>query len=64
MRNFPGIPEPQATIQSHQATLMVIKEAVEVLTRQRKIEQVSQSAVTWDDLVSVGLITRDQIPRR
>ena len=34
-REYPAIPEPAMSLASHQETLIPLKEAVEVLTRQR-----------------------------
>jgi hypothetical protein len=39
-----------------------LKQTVETLTRQRK--PVSAAAVTWADLVSLGLITPDRVPSK
>lgn len=58
---YPAIPEPQAEINSVRDTSAAIKETVEVLTRQRGTR--SFSAVTWEDLLGLGLITPDQIPK-
>lgn len=64
--DYSAIPEPQLSLVSHQEALLSLKEAVEVLTRQRQrsSEQIGIAAVTFNDLVSLGLITRDQIPKR
>lgn len=62
--DFSSIPEPMLTLASHQDVLVALKEAVEVLTRQRKLEQVRSSAVTWNDLLALGLVQPDQVPKR
>jgi hypothetical protein len=62
--DFSPIPEPMLSLPSHQETLTAIKDAVEVLTRQRKVEQVRSSAVTWNDLLALGLVQEDQVPKR
>jgi len=58
---FPAIPEPVAEINSVRDTTAALKETIEVLTQQRGTR--SFSAVTWEDLLALGLITPDQIPR-
>lgn len=62
--DYSSIPEPQASIPSHHEAILALKEAVEVITRQRRREQIALSAVTWNDLVALGVIERDQIPKR
>lgn len=59
---YPSIPDPTTDpISLRQATL-ALKEGFEILTHQRKNAGVS--AVTWDDLVALGLITQAQIPTK
>lgn len=58
---YPSIPEPVAETNSIRDCAAAMKETVEVLTQQRGDR--SLSAVTWQDLLSLGLITADQIPR-
>ena len=55
----PTIPEPYADIKSLHATCMALKEAIEVLTQQRG--SAGDSAVTWQQLQRVGVITRAQL---
>jgi hypothetical protein len=62
--DFSAIPEPQLSLASHQEALIALKETVEVLARQRRTDQVASSAVTFNDLVALGLIQRDEIPKR
>lgn len=57
---FSSVPEPVATVDSHQATLQSLKANVEILTQQRKPK--SSAAVTWQDLVDLGLIQASKIP--
>ncbi len=59
-----AIPDPQATIPSHQETLTAMKEVVDILAGQRRDDLVGRKAVTWDDLVALGLIQQDQVPRK
>jgi hypothetical protein len=49
-------------VESLRVVVVALKQAVEVLTRQRK--PVSAGAVTWQDLVDLGVITSDQVPTR
>lgn len=49
-RKFPGISEPEQTIESLHSTVLELKQAVETLTRQRDI---LLSAVTWQDLLDL-----------
>jgi len=59
-QTYPGIPEPVAEINSVRATAASLKEAVEILARQRGNR--ASSAVMWNDLLALGLITASQIP--
>jgi hypothetical protein len=43
-------------------TVVTMKQAVETLAGQRRGSR-GESAVTWNDLVDLGLITALQIPR-
>jgi hypothetical protein len=62
---FPGIPEPEQTLEGLYATVLALKESVETLTRQR---DALASAVTWDDLLNLRrtypLFTTLDVPRR
>jgi len=60
-RTMATIPNPQDNVPSLRATAEAMKELVEVLTGQRG--RPGSAAVTWDDLVRLGLIVPDQIPR-
>lgn len=59
-QKYPGIPQPIADVNNLQVAASATKEAVEILTRQRGDR--SLSAVTWQDLLALGLITASQIP--
>lgn len=58
----PAIPQPYATVPSLVATAEALKEAVETLNGQREKTKIN-AAVTWDDLVQLGLIGPEQVPR-
>lgn len=58
---YPSIPEPLAEINSVRDTSAALKETVEVLTQQRGTR--SLSAVTWQDLLALNLISPDQVPK-
>lgn len=62
MPNYKAIPDPQATPESLQQAVIALKETVEILTRQRR--PIANGAVTWQDLLDLGLIVADQVPRR
>lgn len=59
-RYHSAVPEPTEDPKSIHETVMALKQNVEVLTQQRKPK--SASAVTWQDLLDLELITPDQIP--
>jgi len=62
--DYPPIAEPVMTVESHQEVISALKTTVDTLVGNRSHKVFSHSAVTWEDLVAVGVITRDQIPRR
>jgi hypothetical protein len=53
------IPEPYTTLDSLHATAMATKELVESLAGQRG--SVDDVAVTWGDLIRLGLIKPEQV---
>lgn len=55
-----AIPEPYATLDSLYATVYALREAVQTLHAQR---DESLGAVTYRDLVLLGVITESQIPK-
>jgi hypothetical protein len=57
-RKYPSIPDPR--FGGPDAAVQAIKETVEVLTRQRG--KTLHSAVTFQDLVDLGLITEAEVP--
>jgi hypothetical protein len=54
------IPEPYENIQSLRATAMANKELTEMLAGQRGAP--TDVAVTWGDLLNLGLIKPEQVP--
>ena len=61
-KRIPGIPEPARSVDGMFETVVTMKQAVETLAGQRRQSR-GESAVTWNDLVDLGLITALQIPR-
>ena len=61
IRRQQAIPVPYETPHSLRASLMAAKELIEVLTAQRGDYQ--DAAVRWSDLVDLGLIKPDQVPK-
>lgn len=63
MSKFPAISDPIQTIESLHNTILELKQAVETLTRQRKV---LDSAVTWQDLLdlrrAIPIITTLDVP--
>ena len=59
-RNQMTVPEPYENLSSLRSTALATKELVEVLTGQRG--QAADIAVTWGDLIDLGLIKPDQVP--
>ena len=55
------IPEPYADVGSLRATAMATKELVETLAGQRG--DATDVAVTWGDLIRLGMISRDRVPK-
>jgi hypothetical protein len=56
-----SIPEPQQDLGSLQAAVVAMKESVEVLAGQRGNPR--DAAVTWQDLIDLGLIIPSEIPQ-
>jgi len=59
---YPSVPAPTVDIASLRESCAALKEVVEILTQQRG--STLNSAVTWQDLVNLGLITPAQVPTR
>lgn len=60
MARFPSIGEPTTDTNSLRDAAVAVKEGYEILTRQRG--DPLMSAVTWGDLVALGLVTADKVP--
>jgi len=58
---FPAIPEPQPTVESLVQVCNALKEAVELITDQRKRGGEAMSSPTWGDLVQMGVVTTESI---
>jgi hypothetical protein len=62
---FPGISDPEPTLESVLTTVRELKIAVEILTRQRNVRD---SAVTWQDLLDLQraypMVTDLDVPRK
>lgn len=56
----PAVPEPVQTLESLRQTSAALKEGVEVLSGQRGTKL--NAAVTWQDLIDLGLILASQVP--
>jgi hypothetical protein len=61
-KRFPGIPDPSRSVEGMFETVQTLKQVAETLTGQRRGSR-ANSAVTWQDLVDLGLIDPTQIPR-
>ena len=59
---YQSIPSPVAEAESLRATALATKEVVEAISGQRG--SYLNAAVTWQDLVNLGLITLSQVPVR
>lgn len=62
MRKFPGIPEPAANLDALLNTAQSTKAALETILGQRRGSR-RDSAVTWADLVALGIVEEAQVPR-
>jgi hypothetical protein len=60
-RKLPTIPEPYENLPSLRVATMALKEGVEMLSGQRG--DADDCAVTWGDLIRLGLIKQDQVPK-
>jgi hypothetical protein len=58
---YPVIPDPTTDPNALRVTAMALKEGQEILTKQRGDRTLA--AVTWQDLLRLGLITSNQLPR-
>ena len=60
MAKYNPIPEPTNDPTQLRLSVQALKQGFEMLTHQRK--NALNAAVTWDDLVKLGLITAAQVP--
>lgn len=58
----PGIPEPSKDPEALRLTTQSLKEGVEILSGQRGTKH--NAAVTWQDLVDLGIILPSQVPKK
>jgi hypothetical protein len=58
---YPSIPKPAADLVALSRAGEAMKETLEILTQQRGDKR--HSAVTWQDLVDLGLILPSQVPQ-
>lgn len=58
---YPAIPDPSSDVDSLRITALAVKEGLEIITRQRGDR--GNSAVTWNDLLALGIVTAAQIPK-
>jgi len=58
---YPAIPTPAADVLALRASCEALKETVEVLTLARGNHL--NAAVTWQDLIDLGLALPTQVPR-
>jgi hypothetical protein len=59
MANYPAIPDPTTEVESLQASMAAAKQFLEILSGQKGIRL--NAAVTWQDLVDLGLIKPDRV---
>ncbi len=59
-KDYGAIPIANANIQSLLNAANAVKQAIDVLTGQTRNK--GATAVTWDDLVALGLIEKSQVP--
>lgn len=60
-QKYPAIPDPITNVASLREVALALKEGQEIITRQRGDRTLS--AVTWQDLLALGLIKASQLPR-
>lgn len=59
---YPAIPEPRPDVPAIYDTLVAVKQTVEMLAGVRGVRR--DDPVTWGELVTLGIIAEDQIPKR
>lgn len=60
-KKYPAITEPTTNPESLRSSILNLKESVEIVTRQRGDK--AMSAVTWNDLVELGLVSSAKVPK-
>lgn len=58
---YPSIPEPTTDPEALRRTALEVKETIEILTAVRGNRL--NSAITWQDLIDLGLATPTQVPK-
>lgn len=61
-RKYPAVGEPTTDTNSLRNAAVAVKEGYEILVGQRG--DPLMRAVTWGDLVALGLATADQVPQK
>lgn len=61
MLKYPSIPDPTTAPENLLDATLALKQAMEIVTGQRGDKL--HTAVTWADLVALGVITKDQVPK-
>lgn len=59
---YPSIPDPNLDPKSLRDSVLALKQAFEIHSHQRGTPL--NAAVTWQDLVNLGLITAAQVPAK
>lgn len=62
VKRYPAIREPAADIEALRRTAMDVKETLEIMDSQRGNR--FDGVVTWQDLIDLGFIIPEQVPRR
>lgn len=60
IKRYPPIPEPTTNPEAMRTSMMAVKETLEIMTQARGNR--TDSVVTWQDLVDLGIIVPTQIP--
>lgn len=60
-RYIPAIPEPTEDPKALLQTVQVLKQAVELITRQ--VGPISASHPSWQDLVDAGVVDSEEVPK-
>jgi hypothetical protein len=60
--SIPAIPHPRQDIESLHRTVTALKEAVEALANVRG--KPADSAITWQQLINLGIVQSSQVPTK